>query len=421
VKTGLISGRPRTRERGSILIFAALVMMVLFGFMGLSLDVSYLYFHRRRMQTAADAAAIAAAQELLRGNASAVTASAQNDSALNGFTNGSDRITVAVSRPPVHSAHAGNNQFVEVTVSQPQTTWFLHAVGASNITVTAHSVAGLGGADACVYALNRDTGNPNNGFFVNGTTNSTFNCGVYSNAHFRSVGGACVVATNVSYTGDYTNSSNCTQMHDRGVPVVDPMAGRFTMPATSPCDYTNYKKTNGPAVVLTPGVYCGGIDIGGSVPSATFAAGTYVLVGGGLKLRAGVTVFGTETTFFNTFPGTNSNQYGPISINGTGTVNLTAPVSGAYKALLFYQDPRVPWAANNGSTIAGGANSVFQGIVYLPTTDLQYSGNSINNGSGSGYTLLVGYNIKVNGRAQVNADFSAIGGVNPLQKAVLAE
>jgi hypothetical protein len=421
MKTGMVTRDDNRRERGSIIIFAALVIVVLLAFMGLSLDASYMYFHKRRMQTAADAGAIAGAQELLRKNTTAITDSARNDSALNGFTNGTNSISVAVNRPPVRGSHIGNTQYVEVIITQPQTTWFLHAVGANNATVSARSVAGLGGAEACVYALNRDTSNQNNGFFVNGTANSTFNCGVYSNSNFRAVGGGCVVATNVSYTGTYSNSSTCAQTHDHGVPVVDPMSGLYTIPATSPCNHNNYKKTNGPAVTLTPGVYCGGIEIGGSVPTATFSAGTYVLVGGGLKLTSSTVVTGTGVTFFNTYPGTNTNQYGAITINGSGTVNLTAPTSGPYKALLFYQDPRVPWTASNGSTIIGGANSVFQGILYFPTTDLQYGGNSINDGSGAGYTLLIGYNIKVNGTAHVNADFSTIGGVNPFQKAVLAE
>jgi len=43
---------------------------------------------------------------------------------------------------------------------------------------------------------------------------------------------------------------------------------------------------------------------------------------------------------------------------------------------LFYQDPRVSWSASNGSIITGAANSVYNGIIYFPTTDLQYAGNS---------------------------------------------
>jgi hypothetical protein len=127
-------------------------------------------------------------------------------------------------------------------------------------------------------------------------------------------------------------------------------------------------------------------------------------------------------TFFNTYPGTQSNKYNGISINGTGTVDLTAPTTGSDKALLFYQDPRVSWSASNGSIIAGGANSVYDGILYFPTTDLTYSGNSSNSNTGTdGYTMLVGYDVTINGTAQINSDYSTLGGNNPLQNALFAE
>ena len=125
-------------------------------------------------------------------------------------------------------------------------------------------------------------------------------------------------------------------------------------------------------------------------------------------------------TFFDTYPGTQTNRYGAIGINGSGAVRLSAPTTGTYKGLLIYQDPRVAWSASNGSVLAG-ANSVYDGILYFPTTDLQYSGSSTSNLSGTdGYTMLIGYNIKINGSAKVNSDYSALGG-NPLQNALFAE
>jgi hypothetical protein len=125
-------------------------------------------------------------------------------------------------------------------------------------------------------------------------------------------------------------------------------------------------------------------------------------------------------TFFNTYPGTQTNRYSGIGINGSGAVTLSAPTTGIYKGLLMYQDPSVAWSASNGSILAG-ANSVYDGILYFPTTDLQYSGSSSSNLTGTdGYTVLIGYNITINGSAQVNADYSTLGG-NPLQNALFAE
>ena len=61
----LINGdrwRPASRVRdecGAVLIMVALSSVALLGFLGLALDVGYMYHHRRVMQSAADAGAIA--------------------------------------------------------------------------------------------------------------------------------------------------------------------------------------------------------------------------------------------------------------------------------------------------------------------------------------------------------------------------
>jgi Putative Flp pilus-assembly TadE/G-like len=414
----------RSREKGSILMLGTLTMFVVTAFAGLSLDASYMYFHKRAMQTAADAGAYGGALELLRGN-TGVTAAAKSDTALNGFTDGTGSVTVTVNSPPLSGSKSGNTSFVEVIVSHPQPTWFMRALNFNSVTVQARAVAGLGNTgNGCVYALNQNTGNQNNGFFVNGTTNSTFSCGVFSNSNFRAVGGACVVTPTVSYTGSYTNmngSGNCGPAGiGQGVPIVDPMAGKYSIPSHSTCTNNNYRVNNGTTVTILPGTYCGGITISGSVQNVIFSPGEYILVNGGLSINGSVNVTGSAVTFFNTY--TQMNRYGAISIAGSGTVTLSAPTSGPDKALLFYQDPTVTWAANNGSTIAGGASSVYDGIIYFPTTDLTYAGNSSTSSSGTdGYTTLIGYNVTINGTAQINADYSALGGTNPLQNALFAE
>src|SRR5690348_8414335 len=102
----------RNPEKGSILMFGALTMFVVIAFAGLALDASYMYFHKRAMQTAADAGAYSGALELLRGNTN-VTAAAKADTALNGFTDGSGNVTVTVNAPPTSGSKTGNTGFVE--------------------------------------------------------------------------------------------------------------------------------------------------------------------------------------------------------------------------------------------------------------------------------------------------------------------
>ena len=416
----------RSGEKGSILILGAIVMAVLMAFTGLALDTSYMYFHKRNMQTAADAGAYAGALETLRGTSNAITA-AKNDTSLNGFTDGSNNVTVTVNAPPTSGSKTGDSNFVEVIVSQPKPTWFMRILDFRSLTVKARAVAGIGNtSNGCVFALNRDTSGQNNGFFVNGTTNSTFACAAFSNANFRSVGGACVVLPAVSYTGDYSNQNSdgdCGPAGiEKGVPVVDTLLNKFSIPSYGSCTQNNFRVNNGTTVTIPAGVYCGGITISGSVHEVVFSSGEYILAGGGLSINGAVNVSGSAVTFFNTYPGTQSNKYDAIKITGSGTIRLAAPTTGSYKGLLFYQDPRVQWGASNGSIVAGGTGSTYNGILYFPTTDLEYAGNSSTTSNGSdGYTMLIGYDIKINGSARINTDYSALGGNSPLQNALFAE
>jgi hypothetical protein len=52
---------------------------------------------------------------------------------------------------------------------------------------------------------------------------------------------------------------------------------------------------------------------------------------------------------------------------------------------------------------------------------LTYAGNSSSTGGTDGYTTLIGYNVKVAGTAQVNADFSSLGGSSPIENVLFTE
>src|SRR5882762_4245817 len=58
----------RRRESGQALVFVGLSLVVLIAVIGLSIDMGYLRYTKRRLQTAADSAAIAGASEIKGGN-----------------------------------------------------------------------------------------------------------------------------------------------------------------------------------------------------------------------------------------------------------------------------------------------------------------------------------------------------------------
>ncbi len=92
-------------ESGQTLIFVALSMTIILGFTALAADVGTLLHDKRNLQIAADSAAIAGAVEekvsLVTAN---VQAAGQRASTQNGFTNGSNQVTVTINTPPVERA-----------------------------------------------------------------------------------------------------------------------------------------------------------------------------------------------------------------------------------------------------------------------------------------------------------------------------
>ena len=97
-------------ESGQTLVLAALMGVLLLGFMALALDVGLLFNARRKLQTAADAAATAGAQAYLNYSYDAsapgdtiqqwVSAAAKAAASQDGVTDGTGGTTVTASTPP---------------------------------------------------------------------------------------------------------------------------------------------------------------------------------------------------------------------------------------------------------------------------------------------------------------------------------
>src|SRR5579871_6085186 len=162
----------RRGESGYTLIFVALGLTVLMLMAGLGVDVGFLRFERRLEQTAADSAAIAGAAELNYGD---VTQAARTDAATNGYTHGSNNVTVTVYNPPNDGPHTGQAGYVEVLVTRTQPMFFAAVGGISTASVTARAVAYGAASNAnCVYAL----ASAGTGILMNGAPALITQCGV---------------------------------------------------------------------------------------------------------------------------------------------------------------------------------------------------------------------------------------------------
>ena len=142
--------RPRTSSKhpgasrsGKALVMFALLMPVLLGMIGLTVDGGLMLVVYRQTQNAADAAALAAAVDLLKGKSSGVaTTTAQTY--VQTYNNMSTA-TVTVNTPPGTAPHAAHrtSAYVEAIVTYPYQTSFIQAVGVgSTQNISARAVAG---------------------------------------------------------------------------------------------------------------------------------------------------------------------------------------------------------------------------------------------------------------------------------------
>ncbi len=416
-KGSSIGDHARTR-RGQMVIFLGLLFPVLLGFMGLTLDVGFLYHVKRRIQTAADAGAIGGAQEIWRANTTLVTSAAKNDVALNGYND--QNATVTVNNPPASGLHAGDAAFVEVIISQQAPTFFMRVINQQSALIKARSVAGvMRTPEYCVTALDPTA---KGSLTVQGTATLNTSCGVMVNSTdpkgIVANGGACIYADAVGVSGNFvTNgSSNCIEPEPvtEVPPVIDPLAYLTPPPIPLPPPIgVNTKITKG-SVTLNPGLYVGGITITGG--NVTFNAGTYILDGGGLRVSGNAVLKGDGVLFYNTNLTAGLGGWGTFNIAGSVTTTLKAPSTGPYEGVLFWDDKNAP-NKPPGNVINGNSNSVYVGAFYFPSTGLTYSGTSTT----TDWTILVANTITISGTTVVNGGAPSSPVPPPTRKALLVE
>jgi Flp pilus assembly protein TadG len=392
----------RNRESGQALVFVGLSLVVLTAVVGLAIDMGYLRYTKRRLQTAADSAAIAGASELNNGN---FFTAALNDSKSNGFENGVNGVAVTPTNPPVDApfnAKTNAATFVEVQVQQNAPTFFMRIFGVNQAAVSAKAVAQLASSRGCIYALGLL-----NGITVQGNVNAP-NCGVLDNA-ILSVGGGCITASSIGVVlrllGGCTNPAPVVGID----PAADPLA-YLVPPPVGGCNFTNFVVNSAARTILSPATYCGGIKVAnGNRGDIFFNPGLYILDGGGLVVPAGnpTNLSGNGVTFYITGGGS-------AQLNGTGNVTLTAPMTspspGIPAGVLFYQDR----GDTQNASING--NITFTGALYFPSATLTLGG-TVN----SGYAIIVGDVIQFNGTVGIGSDFSSLPSGSPVKAAVLVQ
>jgi hypothetical protein len=433
-------------QRGQILPFIGICLLVLMGFAGLAVDLGYVQYQERQQQSAADAAAIAAAQALISNNSCATNSSAAqtaavNDASSNGFTNGSNSVTVTEANPPASGPFSSDNCAAQVNISAPHPAWFSRLFGFTGSvgTQATATVFPQGAGAGCLYLLN-------GGLSSAGNNINTPNCGILINGGVSTAGGT-VDTDYFGYTGTLSEagtsftSAQPTQMlpvpnpcpdisgcnyltsHPPAAPASPNSCGSFNVSAANQAIpagcYSSITDAGFSGVTLGAGSNVGtisfangsmtigaGTDIGqisGAGATITFDPGLYVLTGGWSV--AGGTYTGNGVTFYQENGG-----FSDAGANATFSACTTSCTGGAESGVLFFQPP-----SNSNSSSFAGSTTNYSGLVYAPTATVSAAG------TGTGYTIWVMASGSVAGNGLTNTAPSPAPNAGPTPAGLFVE
>jgi hypothetical protein len=400
-------------NRGQVIYVFITFVVILMGFASLGVDIAMLWGARQRMQTAADAAALAASDALFGGGSGNVTTAARASSAGNGFTNSlgtagnTNLVSVAVNQPPTTGSFVTTPGAVEVIVKQTQPTFFMSVAGISSVVVSARAVAMATSSQRCIYSLDPSA---SGAILANSGGQITSSCGLMVDSNSSSAitanSGARITGSSVGVVGGVLNNSGATITPTAITGITafgDPLSA--LQPPALGTGVTQAPINSGSTKTLNPKIYCGlNVNSGGT---AKLNPGFYSF-NGSVNVNSGSSITGTGVTlYFKT---------GTLTLNSGATANLSAPTaSGTYEGILVYQD-----RANNAAPIINsGAGTTMTGALYFPDATL-----TINSGGFANvYSILVADDIVINSGAalNINSNYSSLADGSPIKRSVIAE
>ena len=364
-------------SEGSSAIAFAITAPILIGMAGLGVEVGTWYVYNRRLQNAADVASIAAAVEVAY-----ATDGTKNQSLANSIVpvevarNGIPTATLTAwtaNVPPKTGSHVGDSGAVEVILTQKYARSFSGLFSKDVVTENVRAVAtSVNDGNFCVLALHKSA---SDSVYFQGSSYTNLGCGIASNSSSASSisaqGSSQAYVTLARTTGGISNSgglhASTTRTHTNSVK--DPYSNLSVPTPTGACLDGNVSPNQ--TKQLSPGFYCNGMNLKGTV---TLAAGVYIIAGSDFTVNSGAKVTGVGVTIILT--NTNGGYFAQADLNGNATIQLSAPTSGPWAGVLFYQDRRAPISITNTNKINGDASSKFKGVMYFPSQSVQMSGNA---------------------------------------------
>src|SRR6516165_5458841 len=401
-------------ERGVSAIMVALGLTVLVGFAGLGVETGLWYSIKRQNQSAADAAAISAAYEVLAGNTDItnnLTPAASRAAAQNGYTGATPVVTYHYTDSIVSLA----DNAVAVKLETPQTT-LLAGLFLPSVTIETKAVARVfPAAPGCILTLGT-TGMDVN---VKGSSTlsapdcsvmaaSTDNCAI--NDHDASGG---ITAKYLVTAGQVSYGQTCTVI-DPTNPPSNIQAGLLTGVANQ--QFTDpYGSASGTTYFINPctntGGYLSHAFLTCNMPATSACVTSLPSVAGGIRYCGTMTIknatvdlvpsggIGSVTL---TSQGTNYSTTPTVAISGGGGSGATAvaTLSGKKVSAITITNPGSGYTSAPTISISGGTPNaaatatVSNGVIWITDGDLALDANGVlecttcDPSSGKGVTII---------------------------------
>jgi Flp pilus assembly protein TadG len=364
--------RRRGDDRGAVLVIVALLLPLIMGTAALVIDVGFWYLTQAQLQAAADAAALAGAQQLPSSPSSA-QAYAQSLAAKN--------VSGATVTPV--TPYNGSSSEIKVTVSEPGPIWFGSVIGISAPTITASAIAeNTAGTGSFIYAASTAC----NAISIVNSGNLSVSTTVWSNGGVSAVSSGTVTVTgqvdvgnsSCSFPGSLTPPGPTSVGTNAGWPVALPTTGQGNLPSS--CSTASISIVgSGWLSSNPPGMYC--------------TTGTITIVNSG-SVNVDGYEFVSESSSSNAINVINSGSgsfYGYCP--GDPGAWSSCPAGGAPQTLFY--------ATAGGISFVNSGGASFMGDVFAPAgqASLTMSGGTGTNGfleastmsfTNSGYTSVTG-------------------------------
>jgi Flp pilus assembly protein TadG len=397
-----------SRRRGGALVYTAIVLLVLVGFVGLAIDWGYMTWTAQKLQNAADAAALAGAQQVwwsqLDARNAAVSLASKNEAGnktvqLNlNLTNDPDGDIVIgkydrdAKAFTVTTDHTVANAVRVVarrttgSAAGPLPLIFGPIFGKNTSEVARYAIAvAIGGpAEDSVIALNPKDPNSfyvyGNGYMDLGDGTAQVDSTSKASSVFQGTQ-ITFIAGEVNMVGDFNEKGNpdlnSVDLNPYQPTVSDPLAGLPAPVPGAPMSPPQINPSTSALATYNPGYYPQGLDLQ-SGDNVFLNPGVYILENGapGNPAKPAFAVNGTATLtgygvmFYI--------KYGSVILNGTGAIHLTPPPDGVYKGIQFFQArDNTQLAQFNGTGLFTGTAAGIDsgaGTLYFPVATTEVGG-----------------------------------------------